>query len=299
MYHQPPQGHMTDPKRQKMWQAGSAPPGMLSFTQNGNVNPLAYGGIPQQQLAHAHANMSAETQQYGGGAAPRPPTRIFPLSKRCRHSGGCHKKIQSKGLCIQHGGGRRCQNKGGCGKGAAGRTNFCFAHGGGARCKFKLTDGLGCNKHVVVNGLCLKHSRVANCESTEVASPEDIAAALIRAQQMIDSGVVPAPSPIKAAVTIPSQDGGPSALELSAKQIAVEVLSDVESVLSSPSSSSEGDNQEKDKGKATSRSLEAEKAKVTVVAAAVALKKESSPVVEKITALSNASVDNGVAVLNE
>lgn len=46
----------------------------------------------------------------------------------------------ASGLCISHGGGRRCQ-KAGCQKGAEGRTVFCKAHGGGRRCQH-----LGCTK---------------------------------------------------------------------------------------------------------------------------------------------------------
>ncbi|CAA2975876.1 Hypothetical predicted protein [Olea europaea subsp. europaea] len=53
---------------------------------------------------------------------------------------GCLKGARgASGLCIAHGGGRRCQ-RAGCQKGAEGKT-FCKAHGGGRRCQY-----LGCTK---------------------------------------------------------------------------------------------------------------------------------------------------------
>ncbi|KAH6555338.1 hypothetical protein KP509_1Z264000 [Ceratopteris richardii] len=54
---------------------------------------------------------------------------------------GCSKGARgASGLCITHGGGRRCQRPG-CHKGAEGRTVYCKSHGGGKRCL-----SLGCTK---------------------------------------------------------------------------------------------------------------------------------------------------------
>ncbi|CAD6251197.1 unnamed protein product [Miscanthus lutarioriparius] len=53
--------------------------------------------------------------------------------KRCQKP-NCTKSAEGRsGMCIAHGGGRCCQYAG-CGKGAQGSTNFCKAHGGGKRC---------------------------------------------------------------------------------------------------------------------------------------------------------------------
>ncbi|KAL2527380.1 loricrin-related [Abeliophyllum distichum] len=54
---------------------------------------------------------------------------------------GCIKGARgASGLCIAHGGGKRCQ-RAGCQKGAEGKTVYCKAHGGGRRCQY-----LGCTK---------------------------------------------------------------------------------------------------------------------------------------------------------
>ncbi|KAI4367463.1 hypothetical protein MLD38_023199 [Melastoma candidum] len=54
---------------------------------------------------------------------------------------GCTRSAEGQaGVCISHGGGRRCQFSG-CPKGAQGSTMYCKAHGGGKRCIFA-----GCTK---------------------------------------------------------------------------------------------------------------------------------------------------------
>ncbi|KAI5063255.1 hypothetical protein GOP47_0021802 [Adiantum capillus-veneris] len=105
-------------------------------------------------------------------------------TKTCKFK-GCSKGARgASGLCIAHGGGRRCQrfncNKGaegrtmfckahgggrrcqtlGCIKSAEGRTDFCIAHGGGRRCTFD-----GCSKAARGrSGLCIRHGGGKRCQ---------------------------------------------------------------------------------------------------------------------------------------
>uniref|UniRef100_M4B250 WRKY19-like zinc finger domain-containing protein n=1 Tax=Hyaloperonospora arabidopsidis (strain Emoy2) TaxID=559515 RepID=M4B250_HYAAE len=80
--------------------------------------------------------------------------------RRCQRK-DCTRGAQSKGLCVAHGGGRICR--------AAGCSNIqrsmglCIRHGGGRRCSVK-----GCQKGVVRQDLCTAHGgkrkcRVADC----------------------------------------------------------------------------------------------------------------------------------------
>ncbi|CAA7402686.1 unnamed protein product [Spirodela intermedia] len=72
---------------------------------------------------------------------------------------GCRKGARgASGLCIAHGGGRRCQREG-CNKGAEGRTAYCKAHGGGRRCQF-----LGCTKSAEGRtDYCISHGGGRRC----------------------------------------------------------------------------------------------------------------------------------------
>lgn len=91
-----------------------------------------------------------------GVKASRQKVVIIP---RCSHD-GCEKGAVSggvPGLCISHGGGRRC-NVEGCPKSAAGPTNFCVAHGGGKRCASE-----GCSRQPNRGGFCRNHG-VAKCK---------------------------------------------------------------------------------------------------------------------------------------
>lgn len=58
-----------------------------------------------------------------------------------------------RGVCIRHGGGRRCIHPHGCSKAAQGATFFCIAHGGGRRCEFAQ-----CNRPSRgMNRFCVEH----------------------------------------------------------------------------------------------------------------------------------------------
>ncbi|CAI5738001.1 unnamed protein product [Hyaloperonospora brassicae] len=95
-------------------------------------------------------------------------------------SDGCEKYVVDRGLCIRHGGGKRCsvddcncraQNRGlcwkhggytrctvdGCTKRAKSR-GICWSHGGGTRCKHG-----GCAKIAVSHGLCWAHGGGKRC----------------------------------------------------------------------------------------------------------------------------------------
>ncbi|OVA01881.1 hypothetical protein BVC80_9079g15 [Macleaya cordata] len=80
------------------------------------------------------------------------------ISKICKFK-GCGKGARgASGLCIAHGGGRRCQ-KAGCQKGAEGRTVYCKAHGGGRRCQY-----LGCTKSAEGRtDYCIAHGGGRRC----------------------------------------------------------------------------------------------------------------------------------------
>ncbi|KAG9414553.1 hypothetical protein AC1031_007960 [Aphanomyces cochlioides] len=83
--------------------------------------------------------------------------------KLCARHGGkskcaiedCPFRVRSMGLCSRHGvkrNARLCQEVG-CGKPAQSH-GLCIRHGGGRRCKFD-----GCGKFARTRGLCCRHSR--------------------------------------------------------------------------------------------------------------------------------------------
>jgi hypothetical protein len=91
------------------------------------------------------------------GSSKRPKLNI------CRFDGGCHKLIHSHGLCVAHGGGKRCQYAGGCGTIARGSASYCVAHGGSRRCRYAG----GCDKLIQTNGLCVRHGGGRRCQHAD------------------------------------------------------------------------------------------------------------------------------------
>ncbi|CAI9771955.1 unnamed protein product [Fraxinus pennsylvanica] len=78
--------------------------------------------------------------------------------KICRFEGCIKGARDASGLCIAHGGGRRCE-RAGCQKGAEGKTIFCKAHGGGRRCQY-----LGCTKSAKGRtDYCIRHGGGRRC----------------------------------------------------------------------------------------------------------------------------------------
>jgi hypothetical protein len=78
-------------------------------------------------LGSGKRKQAVEQRSKGGAGRPKGPL--------CRFNGGCDNLVQSNGLCVAHGGGKRCQHAGGCGKSAQSSTSYCIAHGGGKRCQ--------------------------------------------------------------------------------------------------------------------------------------------------------------------
>jgi hypothetical protein len=99
---------------------------------------------------------AAGQQNNGDEASTKRPKRT-----RCRFNGGCHKVMHSNGLCVAHGGGKRCQHAGGCGKCAVSPTSYCKAHGGGKRCQ----HAGGCEKSAErPTSYCIAHGGGRRCQ---------------------------------------------------------------------------------------------------------------------------------------
>ncbi|MDD9952595.1 MAG: hypothetical protein OXT67_13625 [Zetaproteobacteria bacterium] len=76
--------------------------------------------------------------------------------KRCSAS-GCERLVRSAGLCFQHGGGKSCAQEG-CSKRAQ-AGGLCSAHSTGKRCK-----EAGCEKFAKTGGLCIAHGGGKRCK---------------------------------------------------------------------------------------------------------------------------------------
>eukprot|EP00614_Pseudopedinella_elastica_P005342 CAMPEP_0172604006 /NCGR_PEP_ID=MMETSP1068-20121228/24242_1 /TAXON_ID=35684 /ORGANISM="Pseudopedinella elastica, Strain CCMP716" /LENGTH=554 /DNA_ID=CAMNT_0013405925 /DNA_START=61 /DNA_END=1725 /DNA_ORIENTATION=+ len=117
------------------------------------------GGVelwnPSGPLVSKTVNKSAK-KAAGMGGPQTVPKGGSPL---CTHP-GCSKISQgTQGLCIAHGGGRRCTALG-CTRGARDK-NFCAAHGGGKRCLVG-----GCTKSAVgALQRCTKHGGGRRCQA--------------------------------------------------------------------------------------------------------------------------------------
>ncbi|OWZ05555.1 hypothetical protein PHMEG_00022333 [Phytophthora megakarya] len=73
------------------------------------------------------------------------------------------KLAQSRGLCVEHGGGRRCAMDG-CEKLAQNR-GVCLAHGGGRRCSVPH-----CQKFRQIRNLCKAHAKESILSETATRS---------------------------------------------------------------------------------------------------------------------------------
>jgi hypothetical protein len=123
----------------------------------------------------ARAKWSPKTSASSGVLAPGSGKRKQAVGQRnnggaesskrrkrtlCRFNGGCDKVSKRNGLCIAHGGGKRCRHAGGCGKSAQWPTLYCLAHGGGKRCQ----HAGGCDNKVRSNGVCIAHGGGKRCQ---------------------------------------------------------------------------------------------------------------------------------------
>ncbi|RLN92088.1 hypothetical protein BBJ28_00015652 [Nothophytophthora sp. Chile5] len=79
--------------------------------------------------------------------------------RRCQRK-GCTRGAQSKGLCVAHGGGRICRSAG-CSN-IQRSMGLCIRHGGGRRCSVE-----GCQKGVVRQDLCTAHGGKRKCRVPE------------------------------------------------------------------------------------------------------------------------------------
>lgn len=77
--------------------------------------------------------------------------------KLCTFIGGCKRVAVTKGLCVRHGGGKKCMLRD-CNKGAQ-AGGYCRQHGGGARCQID-----GCKKFDAGRGFCRAHGGGKRCQ---------------------------------------------------------------------------------------------------------------------------------------
>jgi hypothetical protein len=119
-----------------------------------SATPTASGGA----VVFGSGKRKQAAGQRNNGGAGSSKRRKRP---RCRFNGGCDKVVQSNGLCVGHGGGKRCQHAGGCGKSARSPSSYCKAHGGGKRCQYAG----GCGKSAVnPTSYCRAHGGGKRCQ---------------------------------------------------------------------------------------------------------------------------------------
>lgn len=106
----------------------------------------ANGGMPVSLFSAAGFN----DESYSAGQHdPRREKKLCAFPQ-------CTSNAVTRGLCISHGGGRRCQRKG-CTRGAQSK-GLCVAHGGGRICRAK-----GCSNIQRSMGLCIRHGGGRRC----------------------------------------------------------------------------------------------------------------------------------------
>lgn len=100
---------------------------------------------------------SATSRSAATGSSGNVPRKKPKRIRRLCTQPNCGKRARSQGLCIAHGGGRRCAVEG-CEKSSQG-GNMCIKHGGGKRCS--VSD---CNKAAQTNSLCKAHGGGPRCQ---------------------------------------------------------------------------------------------------------------------------------------
>lgn len=128
-------------------------------------------GVPVTGKRASRGSRSTEGTFYVVRSAQRKGGKVIKqkvvIIPRCSHL-GCEKGAVSgglPGLCISHGGGRRCRAEG-CPKSAAGPTHFCVSHGGGKRCAHE-----GCTRQPNRGGFCANHG-TARCKFPDCTKVE-------------------------------------------------------------------------------------------------------------------------------
>lgn len=122
-----------------------------SFSDS-STSSISPDGSPHDRSPTA-VSQSASAASLEAGAPKKKPKRI----RRLCTQPDCGKRARSQGLCIAHGGGRRCVVDG-CEKSSQG-GNMCIKHGGGKRCRVS-----GCNKAAQTNSLCKGHGGGPRCQ---------------------------------------------------------------------------------------------------------------------------------------
>lgn len=121
-----------------------------------SLHSLAESAQAMQMLARderapaSTGGLADDAQLLGGiGQEPRREKKLCAFPQ-------CASNAVTRGLCISHGGGRRCQRKG-CTRGAQSK-GLCVAHGGGRICRAK-----GCSNIQRSMGLCIRHGGGRRC----------------------------------------------------------------------------------------------------------------------------------------
>lgn len=100
----------------------------------------------------AYTVIPDDNRSSASGSSDSPPG-IQSRRGMCQFAEGCAKRARRGGLCVAHGGGRRCANAG-CDKAVqtGGKPGRCFAHGGGKRCIYN-----NCSSGAVRQNYCRRH----------------------------------------------------------------------------------------------------------------------------------------------
>ncbi|TDH73714.1 hypothetical protein CCR75_002633 [Bremia lactucae] len=122
------------------------------YAQSASYTILSYSSFPSS-LASTTRRM--QPQEITTQLKRKRKTRI------CKFE-GCEKYVVDRGLCIRHGGGKRC-SVAGCDCRAQNR-GLCWKHGGYTRCTVK-----GCTKRAKSRGICWSHGGGTRCKHGECA----------------------------------------------------------------------------------------------------------------------------------
>ncbi|KAG7390155.1 hypothetical protein PHYPSEUDO_008609 [Phytophthora pseudosyringae] len=123
-----------------------------SLSSLGSLSSLADSADSMHQLEQAGRSMRISDSPR---ADPMTPHEAKREKKLCAFP-QCASNAVTRGLCISHGGGRRCQRKG-CTRGAQSK-GLCVAHGGGRICR-----AAGCSNIQRSMGLCIRHGGGRRC----------------------------------------------------------------------------------------------------------------------------------------
>jgi hypothetical protein len=136
--------HDHEPKKARIALTASSPAGSAGSAAGAS-------SVPKSAIR-------SELPSKGKSKPTRKSKRVPPI---CTFPGNCKNRVQSRGLCKGHGGGKRCKFSQGCDKTAQGATDFCKAHGGGKRC----AHAHGCTKSAEgTTRFCVAHGGGRRCQ---------------------------------------------------------------------------------------------------------------------------------------